>query len=357
MKAIFWVFLYGLLPFLAFSALRWRSKARQWLPGFEVFVKAWKNLSFGKRFRLWIATYFPVLCLLLAIASWSCGLWIAKPVARWKPLPVKERRIVLVNDLSASMQGTGEERLRQAVLAFLNTLLHDPNRENVRLGVVEFSGTAKVLLPLVKIADSSGITSEIRKKRLIELLSSMGTSDPAMGDGTELGEGLWAGLELIVRYGRRNDPLLSERWQRLKQTLLRSSLSQPAVEQLRDQLGTHADSVLVAFTDGFVEGEKLSSAAVFSVAKALGVRTYFLSVEAVPDVLAHSVDRAIGHLSVENVATLETLYREIASREARPSSRRSLETDVTQRKQAVWLGLAFFFLGMGYRWRKGVYVP
>jgi hypothetical protein len=356
-KKLVCLLLYGALPYLLYSAIAWRRRALEHLPVFRTFHTAWQSLSYPQKLWFTLASFLPSLSLILAAASWAWGLWVARPALRWRPLPVQERRIVLVNDLSASMQGAKEETLRRATRAFFEALFRDPHRENLRVGVVIFSGQAKVLLPLVRVGEPSGGFSGEQKERLFSVLSSMSTLDPAMGDGTELGEGLWTGLELIVRYGRREDPLLLGRWRRLKEAILRGRFQAGSPESAQAQWGTHKDSVLVAFTDGFVEGEKLSSAAVFSLAKALGIRTYFLSVEAVPAFLASTVDRALGHLALEESATLESLYREIASREARPSFRESMELDLSGRREAMWLGFFFFGVGILSRCRAKAYVP
>lgn len=231
------------------------------------------------------------------------------------PQMIEDRRIVMVNDFSGSMQGSKEETLRRANLAFFEALRRSGNKA-IRIGIVEFSGSPAVRLPLVRIHGGTPEAQAQQIGKIEHIMKTMGTDDPGMGGGTELGEGIWAGFELIIRHGRRRDTTLLARWENLYEAMFESPGTVPETrEKLQEKFGCHPDAAIVAFTDGVVKPERFSAAGVFALASALCARTYFISVEQAPDDIRVVVHRTIANIDPQDPGIMTQIYEEIAEQE------------------------------------------
>ncbi|CAB4244006.1 protein of unknown function [Methylacidimicrobium sp. AP8] len=282
--------------------------------GLSLYAETLRALPGRARALLLLADLAPLLLLWLA---WAALLAVVGHLgARREPAPASdwERRLVLVDDLSGSMQGKKEESLRRANLRFL-AAVRGPAAGRVRLGLIEFSGSAAVRLPLVPLAPEGGGPEPAA--RLQRVVRSVSTKDPGMGMGTELGLGIWAGLEAIVRAGRWEDAVLRRRWREAQEALGRGA-PLPDGAALRRIFGSHADAAIVAFTDGMVRNESLPTARVLEFARALEVRVYCLSVEDLPAEVATNAYRTMTRIDPENEEAFQSLYEEIARKETRP---------------------------------------
>ena len=270
-----------------------------------------------RRYKVWLGVKETAPFVFLWLSAVALLAVVTDVGARTERVPrmVEDRRIVMVNDFSGSMQSVREETLRRANLAFFEALQQSGNPA-IRVGIVEFSDSAAVRLPLVRIYGNAAEERAQKIKKFRHIVTSMGTDDPGMGGGTELGEGVWVGLELIVRHGRRRDATLLARWQDLYEAMARSPGTLPDTPgRLKEAFGCHQDAAIVAFSDGIVKPERFSAAAVFTLARALCTRTYFISVEQVPADIRVAVHRTITNFDPDDPGIMSQVYEEIAKLE------------------------------------------
>ncbi|VVM06572.1 vWA domain-containing protein [Methylacidimicrobium tartarophylax] len=299
--------------------------------GLTLYAETLLALPRREKVRLLLAELLPLFLLWVAWAALLSVIWRIGAHRELAPAADWERRLVLVDDLSGSMQGKKEESLRQANLRFLASSRGSAGRR-VRVGLIEFSGSAAVRLPLVPLA--RGEEERELNVRLQRVVQSVSTKDPGMGMGTELGMGIWAGLEAIVRSGRWKDAILLRHWRETQEALGRGArLADGAA--LRKIFGNHSDAAIVAFTDGMVRNESLPTARVLEFARALGVRSYCLSVEELPAEIATNAYRTMTRIDPENEEGFQSLYEEIARKETRPR----MEWKLTER--SPWEGGLF----------------
>ncbi|VVM05248.1 hypothetical protein MAMC_00480 [Methylacidimicrobium cyclopophantes] len=322
-----------------------RARAAAWTShtGLALYREALLVLPRRCRARWMLEDLLPLLFLFAAWAAFLSAAWRIGARRELAPASDWQRRLVLVDDLSGSMQGKKEESLRRANLRFL-AASRVPEGRRIRFGLIEFSGSAAVRLPLVPLG-RSGDEGELRD-RLERIVQSVSTKDPGMGMGTELGMGIWAGLEAIVRSGRWEDAALLRRWRAEREALERGSAMSDE-RALRESFGDHADAAIVAFTDGMVRNESLPAARVLELARALHVRTYCLSVEDLPAEVAANAYRTMTRIDPENEESFQGLYEEIARKETRPR----LEWKVAER--SPWEGPFFGFACgalVGFAW-------
>jgi Ca-activated chloride channel family protein len=126
--------------------------------------------------------HLPAAIVLLALAT--LGTALAKP-QRTVDVPRERATVVLVTDVSASMEATDVEPSRLAAAREAAKSFTDELPDQIRLGLVAFDQTARLLAPPGRDHD--------QVKRDLENLVS--------GEGTATGEGLATALQAIRRDG------------------------------------------------------------------------------------------------------------------------------------------------------------
>ncbi len=261
-------------------------------------------------------------------------------------------RVVLVLDGSASMQvgrgslggytTTGPTRFEQVrdfagfMAEALLSRAGTAGREKV--GLAYFSDTAFVELPPVSAREAV--------KDHLALIQP--TSEWGLGGGTEIGNGLWAGVEALL------GPLLSdEDLQVLRASLLEQkpqevwSPSKALAPILGRARGT--GRIIVGFTDGFVsetaDPPNVSPRLLLQFARAVGIRVYLVSVEASREELQHRVEATGGTYLVVSDFSKPALMRVMKAIEASPREITTKEEPLGPDDQLFWkLGLGAIVL-------------